>query len=58
VTTARPTKRIETLVREAKADLDAHQYRHLERNGCDALEIARALDKIREGEKVLRRAYV
>jgi hypothetical protein len=44
-------------VREAKADLDAHQYRTLDRNGADSLDIARAIDRIREAERVLRQAY-
>lgn len=50
-------KRVETLVAQAKADLSAHPYRHFERNGVTPMELARACDKIREAEEVLRRAY-
>lgn len=50
-------KRLETLVKTAKADLDAHAYRDFDRNGVRPLDVARALDQIRDAERVLRRAY-
>jgi len=50
-------KRLETLSREAKADLDAHEYRTFDRNGVGPLDVARALDKLKDAEATLRRAY-
>lgn len=51
-------KRIETLVKEGHADLDAQRYKpDVPINGVYRLDIARALDKIREGEKILRQAF-
>lgn len=50
-------KRIETLQREARALIrDERRWRE-EPNGVDQLEIARALDKLRAAERVLRRAF-
>lgn len=50
-------KRVETLVAQAKADLAANPYRHFERNGVGPMDLARACDKLREAEEVLRKAY-
>lgn len=50
-------KRLETLVRQGRYDLETHAYKRLDRNGVDALDIARAIDRIREGERILRQAY-
>jgi len=49
-------KRLETLSREAKADLDAHEYRTFDRNGVGPLDVARALDKLKDaGVRVERK---
>lgn len=50
-------KRIETLIRLAKDDLADYQYRNFDRNGRGPLDVARAVDKIQEGERELRAAY-
>ena len=53
-------KRIETLVKEAREHLANREYvasYKLKRNDVDAMDMARALDKIREGERVLRQAF-
>ncbi len=50
-------KRVETLVRLAKQDLYTNQYREFSRNGVWSMDIARALDKIRDAQRVLRTAY-
>lgn len=53
-------KRIETLTKEGRAYLDATQYQpdyKVMRNGVTPMDVARALDKIREGERVLRQAF-
>jgi hypothetical protein len=50
-------KRIETLVENAKKHLDANVYKDGTKNGVRAIDIARAVDRIRESEKVLRNAF-
>lgn len=53
-------KRIETLVKEGEAHLDANQYvsdYKASVNGVTPIDIARAIDKIREAERVLRQAF-
>jgi len=49
-------KRLETLIKQAHQTL-AEEYRFKPVNGVTVMEIARAVDRIREAEKVLRRAY-
>ncbi len=50
-------KRIETLVKEGRADLKAHEYRTFLRNGVGPMDVARALDQIKAAERTLRQAY-
>lgn len=53
-------KRIETLIREGHAYLDATRYQpdyKVMRNGVTRMDVARALDKVRQAERVLRQAF-
>ena len=49
-------KRIDTLVKLAMVELDK-EYNWTPVNGVSLMELARAVDKIREGERVLREAF-
>jgi hypothetical protein len=49
-------KRIETLVKLAMVEL-VQEYNFAPVNGVSIMELARAVDKIREGERVLREAF-
>jgi len=50
-------KRIETLVKEARRELHENQYAAAPVRNVSRMEIARALDRIREAEATLRRAF-
>lgn len=49
-------KRIETLVKLATVELDK-EYNFRPVNGVEMMAIARAVDQIREAERVLRAAF-
>ena len=50
-------KRIATLTKDARAHLDSTQYQSGDRNGVTGMQIARALDQLKEAERTLRRAF-
>jgi len=49
-------KRLETLKKEARRTLDKENH-WTPVNGVDMMDIARAMDKLRDAERVLRKAF-